>query len=81
MPKDGVLPFFKQGLMNAFKKISLSKQACNTKLHMVAASDRDGVILSLFVGNCGDGPEGRALLRQRGPRSKTPFFTQRFIWT
>jgi len=34
---------------------------------MVAASDRDGVIPSLSAGNCGDGPEGRALLRQLGP--------------
>ena len=34
---------------------------------MVAASDRDGVILSLSAGNCGDGPEGRALLRMFGP--------------
>ena len=36
-------------------------------LHMVAASDRDGVIFSLSAGNRGDGPEGRALLRQLGP--------------
>ena len=34
---------------------------------MVAASDRDGVIFSLSAGNCGDGPEGHALLRQLGP--------------
>ena len=34
---------------------------------MVAASDRDGVIFSLSGGNCGDGPEGRALLRRLGP--------------
>ena len=34
---------------------------------MVAASDRDGVIFSLSAGNCGGGPEGRALLRQLGP--------------
>ena len=34
---------------------------------MVAASDRDGVICSLSAGNCGDGPEGRSLLRQFGP--------------
>ena len=34
---------------------------------MVATSDRDGVIFSLSAGNCGDGPEGRALLRQLGP--------------
>ena len=34
---------------------------------MVAASDRDGVVFSLSAGNCGDGPEGRALLQQFGP--------------
>ena len=34
---------------------------------MVAASDRDGVTLALSTGNCGDAPEGRALLRQLGP--------------
>lgn len=33
---------------------------------MVAASDRDGVIFSLSAGNRGDGPKGRALLRQLG---------------
>ena len=34
---------------------------------MVAASDRNGIIFSLSAGNCGDGPEGCALLRQLGP--------------
>ena len=34
---------------------------------MFAASGRDGVIFSLSAGNCGDAPEGRALLRQLGP--------------
>ena len=34
---------------------------------MVAASDRDGVMFSLSAGNCGDGPEGRALLQKLGP--------------
>ena len=34
---------------------------------MVAASDRDGVIFTLSAGNCGDAPEGRALLQQFGP--------------
>jgi len=33
---------------------------------MATASDRDGVIFSLSAGNCGDAPEGRALLRQFG---------------
>ena len=34
---------------------------------MAAASDRDGVAFALSAGNCGDAPEGRALLRQLGP--------------
>ena len=34
---------------------------------MVATSDRDGVVFALSAGNCGDAPEGRALLRQLGP--------------
>ena len=33
---------------------------------MAAASGRDGVILALPAGNCGDAPEGRFLLRQLG---------------
>ena len=34
---------------------------------MVAASDRAGGIFALSAGNCGDAPEGRALLQQLGP--------------
>ena len=34
---------------------------------MVAASDRDRVMFSLSAGNCGDGPEGRALLQKLDP--------------
>jgi len=49
------------------QSIGRTRGGWNTKLHMVAASDRDGVIFSLSAGNCGDGPEGRALLRQLGP--------------
>ncbi len=48
------------------QSIGRTKGGWNTKLHMVAASDRDGVIFSLSAGNCGDAPEGRALLRQLG---------------
>ena len=33
---------------------------------MAAASGRDGVILALPAGNCGDASEGRSLLRQLG---------------
>ena len=47
--------------------IGRTRGGWNTKLHMVAASDRDGVIFSLSAGICGDGPEGRALLQQLGP--------------
>ncbi|NBI69429.1 IS5 family transposase [Pseudoflavonifractor sp. 60] len=52
---------------NGTQSIGRTRGGWNTKLHMVAASDRDGVIFSLSAGNCGDGPEGRALLRQLGP--------------
>ena len=34
---------------------------------MVAASDQDGVVFALSAGNCGDAPEGRALLQQLVP--------------
>ena len=49
------------------QSIGRTRGGWNTKLHMVAASDRDGVMFSLSAGNCGDGPEGRALLQQLGP--------------
>ncbi len=49
------------------QSIGRTRGGWNTKLHMVAASDRDGVMFSLSAGNCGDAPEGRALLRQLGP--------------
>ena len=49
------------------QSIGRTRGGWNIKLHMVAASDQDGVIFSLSAGNCGDGPEGRALLRQLGP--------------
>ncbi|RKJ27646.1 IS5 family transposase [Butyricicoccus sp. 1XD8-22] len=52
---------------NGTQSIGRTRGGWNTKLHMVAASDRDGVIFSLSAGNCGDGPEGRALLQQLGP--------------
>ena len=48
------------------QSIGRTRGGWNTKLHMVAASDRDGVIFALSVGNRGDAPEGRALLRQSG---------------
>ena len=60
---DGMGRFEKNGTQS----IGRTRGGWNTKLHMVAASDRDGVIFSLSAGNCGDGPEGRALLRQLGP--------------
>ena len=46
--------------------IGRTRGGWNTKLHMVAASDRDGVIFALSAGNRGDAPEGRALLRRLG---------------
>ena len=41
--------------------------------HMVAASDRDGVMFALSAGNCGDASEGRALLRQLGPVDRSVY--------
>ena len=52
---------------NGPQSIGRTRGGWNTKLHMVAASDRDGVIFALSAGNCGDAPEGRALLQQLGP--------------
>lgn len=52
---------------NGPQSIGKMRGVWNTKLHMVAASDRDGVVFALSAGNCGDAPEGRALLRQSGP--------------
>ena len=52
---------------NGSQSVGRTRGGWNTKLHMVAASDRDGVIFALSAGNCGDAPEGRALLRQLGP--------------
>ena len=49
------------------QSVGRTRGGWNTKLHMVAASDRDGVVFGLSAGNCGDAPEGRALLRQLGP--------------
>ena len=51
---------------NGAQSIGRTRGGWNTKLHMVAASDRDGVIFSLSAGNCGDGPEGRTLLQKLG---------------
>ena len=45
------------------QSIGRTRGGWNTKLHMVAASDRDGVAFALSAGNCGDAPEGRALCR------------------
>ena len=52
---------------NGPQSVGRTRGGWNTKLHMVAASDRDGVVFALSAGNCGDAPEGRALLQQLGP--------------
>ena len=52
---------------NGAQAVGRTRGGWNTKLHMVTASDRDGVIFSLSAGNRGDGPEGRTLLQQLGP--------------
>jgi hypothetical protein len=43
-------------------------------IYVVAASDRDGVMFALPAGNCGDAPEGRALLRRLGPVNQPSIF-------
>ena len=53
-------------LKNGPQSIGRTRGGWNTKLHMVAASDRDGIMFALSAGNCGDAPEGRALLQQFG---------------
>ena len=52
---------------NGPQSVGRTRGGWNSKLHMVAASDRDGVMFALSAGNCGDAPESRALLRQLGP--------------
>ena len=52
---------------NGPQSVGRTRGGWNTKLHMVAASDRDGIMFALSAGNCGDAPEGRALLQQLGP--------------
>ena len=52
---------------NGPQSIGRTRGGWNTKLHIVAASDRDGIMFALSAGNCGDAPEGRALLQQLCP--------------
>ena len=47
--------------VNRWAKIAILKR------HFCVYNSWDGVILSLSAGNCGDGPQGRALLRKLGP--------------
>ena len=59
------------GWNGCFKKtgkqsIGKSRGGWNTKLHMVAASDRNAVSFELSGGNAHDAPEGRRLLKKRG---------------
>ena len=55
------------------QSVGRTRGGWNTKLHMVAASDRDGVMFALSAGNCGDASEGRALLRQLGPVDRSVY--------
>lgn len=47
-----------------------SRGGRNTKLHMVAASDRDAVAFFLSSGEAGDAPQGRKLLSTLGNTSR-----------
>lgn len=55
------------------QSIGRSCSEWNTKLHMVAASDRDAVMFTLSLGQAGDTPGGRALLRQLGPVAQATY--------
>ena len=50
--------------------IGKSRGGWNTKLHLVAASDRNAVTFSLSSGQAGDGPQGRKLLGTLGKTSR-----------
>lgn len=50
--------------------IGKSRGGWNTKLHLVAASDRTAVTFSLSSGQAGDGPQGRKLLGTLGKTSR-----------
>lgn len=52
------------------QSIGSSRGGKNTKLHMVAASDREAVTFSLSPGEAGDAPRGRDLLRTLGKTSR-----------
>ena len=47
-----------------------SRGGRNTKLHMVAASDRDAVTFFLSLGEAGDAPQGRRLLSTLGSTAR-----------
>lgn len=50
--------------------IGKSRGGWNTKLHVVAATDRHAVTLSLSSGQAGDGPQGRKLINRLGKTSR-----------
>ena len=55
------------------QSIGRSRGGWNTKLHLVAASDRNVVAFSLSPGQAGDAPEGRELLRSLGAVDASTF--------
>jgi len=55
------------------QSIGRSRGGWNTKIHMVAASDRNAVIFELSAGQAGDAPEGRKLLKKLGRVQKRTF--------
>jgi hypothetical protein len=50
---------------NGTQSIGVSRGGRNTKIHMVAASDRIAIAFHLSAGKCHDSPQGRLLLEDR----------------
>lgn len=52
---------------NGPQSLGRSRGGWSTKIHLVAADDRNVVTWSLTPGQAGDAPEGRQLLQELGP--------------
>jgi hypothetical protein len=58
-----VLPVFLQ--LHGPQSIGVSRGGRNTKIHLVAASDRIAIAFHLSGGQCHDAPQGRLLLEDQ----------------
>ncbi len=66
-PASRSTPTARARAKNGPQAIGRSRGGWTTKVHLVAASDRCALKLSLTPGQWGDGPAGRELLRAYGP--------------